>query len=236
VSGFAGTFLGTTDLNTVTTAGIYWQSNGGGATPALNYPALVRGFLEVFQMNATYIVQRYTNQNPVVFWERTLSSGTWGPWKAFTSQRVDQTAGRAIYTWDDVNNREQLIYGDTGWRNVSTLLLNGWTLADANSHVSINRQGGLVTLRLRGLVRGGATATQFLAMPSGFGAYGGSQSLLASEGGASVSSYDIDGGGIYRPLGQADTYAPRSVEIVWRTTVAWPTTLPGTAVGTIPNL
>lgn len=37
------------------------------------------------------------------------------------SYTVSETAGRTVKVWDYLNNREQLIYGDTGWRDVTAL-------------------------------------------------------------------------------------------------------------------
>jgi hypothetical protein len=119
-----GTWLSTTDLNLLTTSGEYRSGGMADATLERNYPvANVYGKLMVRAITTTLVVQEFT---PIggsdvgrVFYRRLYSSGGWQPWRAYGAQRVDQTAGRAIYTWDDVNNREQLVYGDTGWRAVA---------------------------------------------------------------------------------------------------------------------
>ena len=68
-------------------------------------------------------------------------------WKNVPSQRVDTTAGRAVYVWDNVNNREQLAFGDTGYRALCTWttagVITGGTTGGGGSTGSSNKTLGV---------------------------------------------------------------------------------------------
>lgn len=129
--------LGTMNLNGVTTPGVYMQNVGGRVTAESNYPVLGHaGSLVVLQWGAGAtgeVIQEYktySNQagtSTFGNFTRTKRGENWSPWKHTPTQRVDQTAGRVIYTWDDIQNRDQIVYGDTGWRAVTSELKNGFT-------------------------------------------------------------------------------------------------------------
>jgi len=166
-----------------------------------------------------------------------VPGGNWQPWRAFTAQRVDQTAGRAIYTWDDVNGREQLIYGDTGWREIASDLLNGVTA----SYVRIRRLGSLVSLVFQNVVPPGTSSVDFISIPTGFrptnhpAAYYPTrpalsltyQNLLLKPGSPDVVALTLNG--------YASGHGGFSFGLSWTTADAWPTSLPGSANGSIPN-
>lgn len=73
---------------------------------------------------------------------------------------IDQTAGRVFKAWDYLNNREQIIYGDTGWRNIQ--LLGG-----ATGTCRIRRVGNAVDIYIYE-VTGPAGTFDFMAPPDGF--------------------------------------------------------------------
>lgn len=229
------------NLNAIVRRGVYRQGAGSDATAALNYPAPgTGGVMEVFTPNGrdTHIVQRYTpfGQGATVqgrvFYERmqeTDSTG-WRPWHAYSSQRVDQTAGRAVYTWDDLNNREQLIYGDTGRRDVLGTVLNGWS-PYAGSLV-LRRVGSLVTLEIDYLDPSAATSDELILTPAGFRPF-------------QTSRYAVWAGNtpVFLIATSARISLPRSVRapnggpavVMWLTSDPWPSVLPGVAVGGVPN-
>ncbi|QBZ73253.1 hypothetical protein SEA_MRGLOOPY_1 [Arthrobacter phage MrGloopy] len=237
-----GTALGTTDLNTITAPGVYRQS--GAPSAGLNYPVLDLGVLLVHQSSTTpWLFQEYTptattaGPRARVFYRRVLVSGVWSAWQAYASTRVDQTAGRVIYQWDDLNQREQIIYSDTGWRDISSSLANGFL-----GSLLIRRQGGLVSVR--GAVRCATGLTTmngiFLAaLPTGFLATGSPWTFYTVRCNGSSTFFTLYKRGAelsfeYSPVVQ-DVYECR-FEISFSTTDAWPTALPGTASGVIPNL
>lgn len=84
----------------------------------------------------------------VVFYQRVFLPGVGAfSWRTYASQRIDNTAGKAIYTWDDTTNTEQLIYGDTGWLDIATLFEVDWVVTSS----IIRRVNNLVTINLEGI-------------------------------------------------------------------------------------
>lgn len=77
--------------------------------------------------------------------------------------RVSETAGRAAYYTKPGTTTEQLFYGDTGWRDISALLVNGWT-----GTIRIRRSGYDVKLQIVTLSAAAATSGTFLIAPAGF--------------------------------------------------------------------
>lgn len=140
--------------------------------------------------------------------------------------RVDQSAGRVFKVWDYLNNREQIIYGDTGWRSI-TIASGTLQIRRVNQTVSVN----LVNFRPQ------ATGTVAIAqLPAGFRDAPTSEVFWADEQGSPRSS-QIRG---YSPfefviLGLSTINSYVSASITYLTTDPWPTSLPGTAVGSIPS-
>ena len=231
--------LGTTDLNAITYPGTYLQPSTSQTTFARNYPIeSVTGVLEVMSSSSilAVVVQRFTvsggNWGAVRGTHtRRLTGGVWGAWTFIPQQRVDNTAGRAMYTWDDTTNREQLFYGDTGWRGVTGPLLNGWTMGSYR----IRRVGSVVSFVIGSLNGSAATSSQFETLPAGFQPYSTEGFTLFFEGNSPTSVYRAYVGS----SGQMTTGTPiPAVNIggtmTWLTSQAWPTTLPGTALGGVP--
>ena len=100
------TALGTSDLNTITTIGIYPQTSGGNATLARNYPvAGVSGFLEVLQGTATSIVvQRFTSLDGKIVLTRRLIPGSWSTWESATAYNLDSS------TIEKLQNRAEVFF------------------------------------------------------------------------------------------------------------------------------
>lgn len=225
------------DLNTVLTAGVYRQSSGATASKVKNYPADGNtGILEVFVRSGQEIIQRWTAHSGLGalsgIWIRRASGGAWTEWNFLPRQRVDTTAGRAFYTWDQISNREQLLaVSDTGPRNIAALF-TAFDFATAGHGATLRRQGYNVTLEFRGKF---VAATDFM-IPAGFGG-----KVIAARQQFSSDSMNpvthaalIDSSRIWGPtLVVGTTYTGR---FAWDTGVAWPTVLPGTAIGTIPSL
>ncbi len=228
--GFAASTILTnpTSFDTIIVSGLYFNPvSNSAAAPG---PAGTGGHLEVI-IAASWVYQRYTpmGENRGTYVRNRNSSSVWNSWRVINATRVDQTAGRAIYQWDDLNNREQIIYGDTGWRNITTV--NGWTVAG----LQIRRVGSIVSLRFYLLDPATATDTVFVTIPSGF------------RIGVNTTVGVIEPSGAVGPLQMLDTgnaYLPTSriygnglyCEVSYNTMQAWPVTLPGTAAGSIPNL
>ena len=232
-----GTLLNATDLNLILTSGVYRQDNGTNILTSRNYPenSGETGVLIVHQASGTSFIEQqwYPSdavRNSRIFWTRSYNYGVWRAWQARPTTRIDQTAGRAAYTWDYLNNREQLVYGDTGRRNISSSIPTA-----VSGSVILARQGYTVMLILadfldsspntnvnwNGIIPIGFRPSNWIYMPIP------SSRTMTIQNGGNVTC--VSGG-----------VTPNTVVyqgcLTWRTEEAWPTTLPGTALGTIPNL
>lgn len=155
---------------------------------------------------------------------------------------VANTAGRTAYAWDAVNNRQQLIYGDTGWRSIP--LAPGVTTGQILVRRNLNR----VSVRLVGVMPISTSRNIGAAPPSGF---------MPSDGGVPGSNFVtglvIAGASITSDWHRIDVYRfaiqwQGDIRTGWNTVPAealggqidyltddpWPTSLPGSAVGSIP--
>jgi hypothetical protein len=238
-----GADLSTIHLNTILTAGTYRQTQGANVSTTLGYPVTTNAtcVMQVWGVSATNVVQRmeftigtYARR---VFWERVSSDGgtTWSTWAVYASARVDQTAGRAIYQWDDANNREQLIYGDTGVRDVKLDIKNGWTV----SLMSLRRVGSMVTFGFYSMNPAAKTDPVAYSMPSGFrpASYGGNLGFQVKTAFSPFTdNVSISGAGDVTPPAGGISGSGIISLVTFSTSDAWPTTLPGTASGTIPNI
>jgi hypothetical protein len=250
-----GTTLGATNLNEFKTPGIYRQDNGNNATLLNNYPVTSSGILYVDDrlggqasvMQTYYPFMGTSGVNPRQHYRRYLvASTTWGPWECYVAQRVDQTAGRAIYTWNPLNSQDQLVYGDTGWRTVTpntNATVTGGT-------VRFRRIGNQVYLRFVDLAlstgaNGFGELFAAADIPIGFRPNGVERSMqmVGQTNNATylqvISIYSAVAW-LYQTIGIANSLSrppsPLQGTVTWVTDEAWPTTLPGTAFGSIPNL
>lgn len=226
-----GTDIGSTHIDTLLVSGLFRQSNATNVTTALGYPANAAGgggnlmVIERIQGSTVHQIW-YPISRPELSFKRTYLSGTWSAWKTFTSSRVDQTAGRAIYQWDDVNQREQLIYGDTGRRNMNSLIPNV-----GSGSVILSRYGNMVTLLFADFqdTTVGATVAWPNLIPVGFRPANWIYMPIPSS-----RTVTIQNAGQVSSNNHSATVYQGSLS--WRTDEAWPTTLPGVAVGSVPNV
>jgi hypothetical protein len=233
----AATHLQQNDLNTIRTPGLYRQTIPADATMLKNYPKeALAGSLRVYERATDFCWQEYeglsAGQEARVIYRRAYIGNWWTPWRAQVTQRIDQTAGRAIYTWDDINLREQLIYGDTGWRNVSSdsawinAFSNGADLTISNNLLMVRRIGYLVNVVWGVSKPTAGTINTLAAVPTGFrseqvyNAVGVNSSVafLRAYIGGSTSTIAVQG----TQTGGAYTF-----NTSWMTSDAWPTVLPG---------
>lgn len=172
---------------------------------------------------------------------------------------TDETVGRRIFTWDTANNRWQMTYGDTGWREILTFdaagtvtrgafhANNHWgPLAGSSGYVRVRRSGGMLRFSVRSIaatLSANYAATAVTVLPSGF-EFGSSDDgcpvvatpagTAAARKGALVSgSYSLNVLAITQPGAAGDYLGMQSFGVPCDT--AWPTSLPGIAVGTIPQ-
>lgn len=150
-----------------------------------------------------------------------------------TGQRytVSETAGRVVKVWDYLSNREQLIYGDTGERDITSLLVN------ATGRLTVSRVGPVAHLCFEGVAPMTSTSGLVASLPLGFRPATRKDfsipATTASTVWRSAYIFPASGGGgigIWSPS-PTDLYR---YYISFRTNDAWPTSLPGTADGSIP--
>lgn len=203
---------------------------------ALHMPINESGTLLVTTSQSNTIpIQLYITNTKGMYLRRRFS-GAFNTWRHFAFSRVDQTAGRVIYQWDDLNNREQLIYGDTGWRNIATSIaagLGGTMLLRRSNNVC--QMSATITIP-----DGTPLGTTLATIPSGSGFtlsnFVPAYIYTRPSASATQMGYRINADGTVVlttswPAGGASLYINNS----WLTTDAWPTSLPGTASGSIPN-
>lgn len=229
------TALGLTNhLDEYTTPGTYAQQSATVTDHILyGYPVALGGTLLVLQRSGTIVLSQ--TYEPFyhagkIFYKRWRTDSGWQPWVAHGSQRVDQSAGRAIYQWDDLNEREQLIYGDTGYRDISASITDY-----ASGEMLLRRIGSLCSVIFSGLEFTNVSATLVHSydglIPAGFQS-ARSIRLPLSPSPGQVTTYGSSG--VFEILKGIE--GPIYGEIMWTTFNSWPTTLPGTASGAIPNL
>lgn len=173
------------------------------------------------------------------FWEG--AGGQWAlPGTPITNLGfyTDESVGRRLFQWDANNARWQMTYGDTGWRDVTSLVnVSGWTNAPTALAVYVRRtleQSSMIVQWNAGT--GSCSGEGILTLPSGFGP---AASIIAPAG--SLNTTDgANVGGWYWATGTTLNLTSPATSVVARTittlpcSAAWPTTLPGTASGSIP--
>lgn len=130
---------------------------------------------------------------------------------------IDTAAGRTISAWDPAQGKYQLVTGDTGWRNVSSLLINGWT-----GTARIRRTGDLVFFRVYALNGDSATSPTFMNGIVGF------RDVLSKFTLPSGISIDISASySLAAPIGSKSSTS-RYEQASWPTfDTAWPAISPG---------
>lgn len=141
---------------------------------------------------------------------------------------VDQSAGRVVKVWDYLNNREQMIYGDTGLRKLTPNAL----FTDAGQEVTVSREGSIVSVTGWRLAAPSLPTgeTVVVNLPVGFRPHNLSRfagntfrdKFMAVSGNGDVTITD--------PSAPVDHF-----NVTFRTVDPWPTSLPGSAVGVIPH-
>lgn len=146
---------------------------------------------------------------------------------------VDESVGRRIFTWDPINSRWQLTYGDTGTRDVSAGLINSWA-----GSLYVRRVGW--TVNVYGLLtKDSASADAAYLIPTGFRPKWGGNTFTWSAWNAAVGSQVaawVDGSqniAINRAAASTGSGVTR-LGTSWETADAWPASLPGSASGSIP--
>lgn len=242
----AGQFKGAqapsgTDFDTLAIPGVVRFGSDISINTALNRPMKAVGVLEVMTstgIDSGAVFQRYspyaTSTRLIGTYVRARSAnGVWSPWRFIPTQRVDTTAGLAVYTWDDVNNREQMIYGDTGWRDLLSGVYPEWVGAPAVPRLRIKRQGSTVIVQVRLITTSLVLAGRrpIVDLPNGF--------ISTNYGTVGVGARSNNTPVIFNTQGLLNRFDVASDkdwpvgtlldgEARFTTDHPWPTTLPGT--------
>ncbi|ASR84121.1 hypothetical protein SEA_WHEELBITE_28 [Arthrobacter phage Wheelbite] len=234
-----------TDWNTLTTSGLYWTLGGDYSSfvnaPVLNVPGGQALMVHVVARGATILNQRVTltttSTIAQVYIERSQITGNWGPWRYIPSVTLkDDTTGRTAYLYDWINNRSQIVYGDTGRRNISNMAPAETTFSGGGK-LAIRREGSTVDIYCVGWMPGAAGTVHLLAsgLPAGFRPSNSRVWWGAQNGQPVLCTMSFDGSTI-AIISNAATTHPIGFSFSYSTTDVWPTTLPGTADGAIPNI
>ncbi|QYC55012.1 hypothetical protein QCN36_gp24 [Arthrobacter phage CastorTray] len=227
-----------TDWNNIITSGLYYAAGADMTGMPNSAPSMAIGTnLMVQARNASVVTQiawTVSNAPSQVQFQRSLVSGTWGSWRAYRNTVIDNSAGKVVYLWDETANRSQLVYGDTG---VRTLTLDNGYLGT----LQIRRVGHQVYLN--GAIKrppgGTINGTFLVSVPDGFKPQSVAWTFFPVR-----HSPTPNWGTLYRKAyelvlegltGDTDAGEAR-FEISWTTVQPWPTALPGTASGAVPNV
>jgi len=157
--------------------------------------------------------------------------------EALSALTISQTVGRVVTVWDKINQRPQMIYGDTGRRNITAT--GSTSTPFASGALILRRVGWTVSLEMVNLVISGqAASTNYVfdgILPVGFRSPAASR-LTAAQVVASSGVLTVYGNGSDRIVITPGTTAPLYQTIVWQTVDAWPSSLPGITDGAIPTV
>ena len=145
--------------------------------------------------------------------------------------------GRRIFTWDTVNSRWQMTYGDTGWRDISALLTVPANVTILRAY--LRRVSSSVFLALAGSNANGTAQT--VSLTGWTGSAGVTPTAEMATVSASLGQTSIAATLYYYSYSPYLTWtmaanaAAHYPLLAGSTSAAWPTALPGSAVGTIPT-
>lgn len=247
----------TTNLDTIFADGMYYCPSTSRGT-ALGYPHATRtaGTLMVtgWYRDGQDVIQTFTAAQivgvagydyPATTWKRSAYGGVWSPWRVQSNHRVDQTAGRVIYQWDDINNREQIIWGDTGWRTV-TPTPNATVVSGTVRYRRVNEVVYLrfVDLLLSQSAAGFGEMIPAADVPAGFKPTSTERSMQSI--GLTNNAINQQIISVHSAIAWINTVTQSGFSttrpavalagtVKWVTDDVWPTTLPGTTATNPPN-
>ena len=143
---------------------------------------------------------------------------------------TDESVGRRLFQWDANNSRFQQTFGDTGWRAITASLENGWSAAA----VYLRRTNSTVELVATTFTGAGASSGVFYTLPTGYAPISLNTYYLAAAGTGATTHSFLNNGSALTMAGTYTGVTSARLSAMWTTTAAWPTTLPGSAVGSIP--
>ena len=144
----------------------------------------------------------------------------------YTDTAATNGAIRWIKTRGTGSTGWRVEYGDTGWRNISSLMVNDW-----GGSVYVRRINASVELRAEGLTRS-ETSHTIMTLPAGFlpdpaAGYGFRFTLHQADPTASQTRFRILSN-ILTTVNSSTVPGPYYGTAVWTISELWPATLPGT--------
>jgi len=144
------------------------------------------------------------------------------------SRYIDTAATNGAIEWIKASGTGstgwKVVYGDTGVRNLTSLLLNGCTVLDGG-HPSVIRIGRTVHFTANASQPSGwVSGTPMIVVPTGFRPIA-STAVYLPDGYSNATAFFLEVNGDLKVFGGANG---RRASWVWLTDDAWPTTLPGT--------
>ena len=147
-------------------------------------------------------------------------------WSVYIDTAATNGAIRWIKTSGTGSAGWRVEYGDTGWRNISSLLTNGW-----GGSVYVRRINTSVELRVEGLTRS-ETSYDIMNIPAGFlpdavSGFGFRFVLHQADSTASQTRFRLVSNKL-TTVNTSTVPGPYYGTAVWNISEAWPATLPGT--------
>ncbi|QCG76950.1 hypothetical protein SEA_SCUTTLE_2 [Arthrobacter phage Scuttle] len=243
------------DWNNLIVSGTYYASGADLAGQPNSPPSMAIGVNIIVQARNAAIVTQYantvSNAHSQILFQRSLVSGVWSPWKVFRNTSIDNSAGKVLTIWDESANRSQMIYGDTGLRQMTlpdNVTAGNWFIRRVGSSVyiytqftAINNNTGQDSHTYEVLPAGSIPAgfQPPVSVPIvGFGRIGVSNqrqpitAFLYATGRIALEKDETNAAGAVINNTAASFY----FGIHYTTTQVWPASLPGSASGVIPNL
>ena len=173
------------------------------------------------------------------FWEG--AGGQWAlPGTPITNLGfyTDESCGRRLFQWDGNNARWQMTYGDTGLRDLTASITGSVQTSNPNLELKVRRVNSRVEWKLSETAPGSGSGTlSLLTADAGFrpaGVTAEREAMSSDNTGKPISDSACE----VNTTGEVYLYgviATRlNATVAYETTNAWPTTLPGTASGSIP--
>lgn len=146
----------------------------------------------------------------------------------------DLTTSISGLTYRYVSGAWKVVEGDTGWRNINTLLAGGWTARSGRNGLSVRRVADLVTVYADALIAPGANAYAVPGAIPGFMFPFSFFGVLDSSGWVPIPAIGHTNGTEFLRLGVDGIHIPAGMNVSFVfslfTLQAWPTSLPGAAV------
>ena len=136
--------------------------------------------------------------------------------------RHDNSVGERVFL--DHPGGSTMLYGDTGWRDITDALINGWTAKS----IHIRRVNSTVYFRYLNLSSADASSATAFYLPTGFSTtVSGSTVLLTRHENATPAYMQVWDISASIPTSYFSTVVRRGVAS-WETSLSWPTTPFGT--------